>query len=72
MVSLDVAIECGFVDGKCGKKRLTGMVSLDMAIECGFVDEKCGKKRLTGMVSLDVAKAFNTMWVSGLPYKLSP
>jgi hypothetical protein len=40
-----------------------------MAIECGFVDEKCVKKKLTGMVSLDVAKAFNTIWVSGLLYK---
>jgi ATP-dependent protease ClpP protease subunit len=39
MVSPDMAIECGFVDENCGKKRLTGMVSPNMAIECGFVDE---------------------------------
>jgi len=31
MVSLDVAVECGFVDKKCGKKWLTGTVSLDVA-----------------------------------------
>jgi len=40
-----------------------------VAIEYGFVDEKCVKKKLTGMVSLDMAKAFNTIWVSGLLYK---
>jgi hypothetical protein len=29
-----------------------------------------GKKRLTGAVFLDVAKAFDTVWVDGLAYKL--
>jgi len=31
MVGLDVAVECGFVDEKCGKKGPTGTVSLDVA-----------------------------------------
>jgi hypothetical protein len=29
-----------------------------------------GEKRLTGAVFLDVAKAFDTVWVDGLAYKL--
>jgi len=29
-----------------------------------------GEKRLTGAVFLDVAKAFVTVWIDGLPYKL--
>jgi hypothetical protein len=30
-----------------------------------------GKKRLTGAVFLDVAKAFDTVWIDGLLYKLT-
>jgi hypothetical protein len=30
-----------------------------------------GGKRLTGAVSLDVAKAFDTVWIDGLLYKLT-
>jgi hypothetical protein len=30
-----------------------------------------GEKRLTGAVFLDVSKAFDTVWVDGLPYKLT-
>ena len=30
-----------------------------------------GEKRLTGAGFLDVAKAFDTVWVDGLPYKLT-
>ena len=31
----------------------------------------CGEKRLTGAVFLDVAKAFDTVWIDGLLYKLT-
>jgi hypothetical protein len=34
------------------------------------VSRNFGEKRLTGAVFLDVAKAFDTVWVDGLPYKL--
>jgi hypothetical protein len=30
-----------------------------------------GEKRLTGTVFLDVAKAFDTVWIDGLLYKLT-
>jgi hypothetical protein len=30
-----------------------------------------GEKRLTGAVFLDVAKAFDTIWINGLLYKLT-
>jgi hypothetical protein len=30
-----------------------------------------GERRLTGVVFLDVAKAFDTVWVKGLLYKLT-
>ena len=32
---------------------------------------KFGEKRLTGAVFLDVAKAFDTVWIDGLLYKLT-
>jgi hypothetical protein len=35
------------------------------------VNRNLGKKRLTGAVFLDVAKAFNTVWVNGLLFKLT-
>ena len=33
--------------------------------------EPPGEKRLTGAVFLDVAKAFDTLWIDGLLYKLT-
>jgi hypothetical protein len=35
------------------------------------VSRNFGERRLTGAVFLDVAKAFDTVWVDGLPYKLT-
>jgi hypothetical protein len=35
------------------------------------VSRKSDEKRLTGTVFLDVAKAFDTVWVDGLLYKLT-
>jgi hypothetical protein len=34
------------------------------------VSRNIGEKRLTGAIFLDVAKAFDTVWVDGLAYKL--
>jgi hypothetical protein len=35
------------------------------------VTRNFGEKRLTGAVFLDVAKAFDTVWVDGLLFKLT-
>jgi hypothetical protein len=35
------------------------------------VTRNFGEKRLTGAVSFDVAKAFDTVWVDGLLFKVS-
>ena len=35
------------------------------------VSRNFGEKRLTGAVFLDVAKALDTVWVNGLPYKVT-
>ena len=44
--------------------------SLQLARLFERVSRNLGEKRLTGAVSLDVAKAFDTVWVDGLAYKL--
>jgi hypothetical protein len=36
------------------------------------VSRNFGEKRLTGALFLDVTKAFDTAWIEGLLYKLSP
>jgi len=35
------------------------------------ITRNVGEKRLAGTVFLDVAKAFDTVWIDGLLYKLS-
>jgi hypothetical protein len=35
------------------------------------VNRNIDERRLTGVASLDVAKAFDTVWVRGLLYKLT-
>ena len=35
------------------------------------ISRNFGEKRLTGTVFLDVAKAFDTVWIDGLLYKLT-
>ena len=36
------------------------------------ITRNLGEKRLTGAVFLDVAKPFDTAWIDGLLYKLTP
>jgi hypothetical protein len=45
--------------------------SLQLAHLVQRVSRNFGEKRLTGAVFLDVAKAFDTVWVDGLVYKLT-
>jgi hypothetical protein len=44
--------------------------SLQVACLVERTTRNVGEKRLTGTVFLDVAKAFNTVWIDGLLYKL--
>jgi hypothetical protein len=46
-------------------------MSLQLARLTERITRNFGEKRLTGAV-LDVAKAFNTVWIDGLLYKLTP
>jgi hypothetical protein len=45
--------------------------SLQLARLVERITRDSGEKRLTGAVFLDVAKAFDTVWIDGLLYKLS-
>jgi len=45
--------------------------SLQLARLVERITRKFGEKKLTGAVFLDVAKAFNTVWIDGLLYKLT-
>jgi hypothetical protein len=45
--------------------------SLQLARFVERITRNFGKKRLTGAVFLDVAKAFDTVWIDGLLYKLT-
>jgi hypothetical protein len=45
--------------------------SLQLARLVARVTRNLGEKRLTGAVFLDVAKAFDTVWIDGLLYKLT-
>jgi len=45
--------------------------SLQLARLNERITRNFGKKRLTGAVFLDVAKAFDTVWIDGLLYKLT-
>jgi hypothetical protein len=44
---------------------------LQLALLVERITRNFGEKRLTGAVFLDVAKAFSTVWVDGLLYKLT-
>jgi len=46
-------------------------MSLQLARLVERTTRNFGKKRLTGAVFLDVAKAFDTVWINGLLYKLT-
>ena len=45
--------------------------SLQLARLVERITRNFGKKRLTGAVFLDVVKAFDTVWIDGLLYKLT-
>jgi hypothetical protein len=45
---------------------------LQLACLVERISRNLGGKRFTGAVFLDVAKAFDTVWVDGLAYKLMP
>jgi len=45
--------------------------SLQLARLVERITRNFGEKKLTGAVFLDVAKAFDTVWIDGLIYKLT-
>jgi hypothetical protein len=49
--------------------RHSTSLQLDRLVE--RIIRNFGEKRLTGAVFLDVTKAFNTVWIDGLLYKLT-
>jgi len=51
--------------------RPTHSTSLQLARLVERKTRNFGEKRLTGAVFLDVAKAFDTVWINGLLYKLT-
>jgi hypothetical protein len=58
-------------DEQCGF-RPKHSTSLHLACLVERLSRNLGEYRLTGAVLLDVAKAFDTVWVDGLAYKLVP
>jgi len=46
-------------------------MSLQLACIVGRITRNIGEKRLTGAVFIDVAKAFDTVWIDDLLYKLT-
>jgi hypothetical protein len=59
--------ECGLMRDK----QFGFSTSLQLARLIERITRNFGKKRLTGAVFLDVAKAFDTIWIDSLPYKLT-
>jgi hypothetical protein len=51
--------------------RLRHSTSLQLAHLVERITGNFVEKRLTGAVLLDVAKAFDTVWINGLLYKLT-
>ena len=51
--------------------RFLCSTSLQLTRLVGRITRNFGEKRLTGAVFLDVAKAFDTVWIDGLLYKLT-
>ena len=45
--------------------------SLQLAHLVGGITRKFGERILTGAIFLDVAKAFDTVWIDGLVYKVT-
>jgi len=51
--------------------RPTHSTSLQLARLVERISRNFGEKNLTGAVILDVAKAYDTVWIEGLLYKLN-
>jgi hypothetical protein len=62
--------ERGLLQGEQFGFRPRHRTSLQLARLVESMTRNFGEKRLTGTVFLDVAKAFNTVWIDGLLYKL--
>ena len=45
--------------------------SLHLALLVERINRNFSERRLTGAVFLDIAKAFDTVWIEGLLYKLT-
>jgi hypothetical protein len=62
--------ECGLLRNEQFGFRPRHSTSLQLARLVERITRNFGEKRLTGVVFLDVAKAFDTVWIDGLLYKL--
>ena len=63
--------ERGLVRDEQFEFRPRHSTSLQLARPVERITRNVGEKRLTGAVFLDVAKAFDTVWINGLLYKLT-
>jgi hypothetical protein len=63
--------ECGLLRDKQFGFRPGHSTTLQLARLVERITRNFGEKRLTGAVFLYVAKAFDTIWIDGLLYKLT-
>jgi len=68
---LHVVNECGLMQDEQFGFRPRHSISLQLARLVERITRNFGEKRLTGAVFLDVGKAFDTVWIDGLLYKLT-
>ena len=68
---LRVVRECGLMRDEQFGFRPRHSMSLQLARLVERITRNFGEKRLTGAVVLGVAKAFDTVWIDGLLYKLT-
>jgi hypothetical protein len=63
--------QCGLLQDEQFRFRPRYIVSLQLAHLVERITRNLSEKRLTGTVFLDVAKAFETVWIDDLLYKLT-
>ena len=68
---LHVVSKHGLMQDEQFRFRPKCSMSLQLACLVERITRNFGKKRLTGAVFLDIAKAFDTIWIYGLLYKLT-